>query len=419
MMTRMLRNILFVAAAITLGVVACSDPVLDEVLEELPLELQRVLDDIEQHEVQVLYVQIDRDRKNNPQFTYYDYGLDEGVYFYPASTVKMPVAILALERLNTLGIDGLDRHSRMQTDSMRYPQSTVLYDTTSANRMPSVGHYAKKIFIVSDNDAYNRLYEFLGQEYINDRLHALGMNRTRIIHRLSDFRFGPEENRYTNPVSFFNADTLVYAQYEQKAETRQWYHPSGESKGLAFINPEGERINEPFDFSQKNFFPLNDQVQCLISVLFPESRADSMRFDLTHDDYEFLYKVMSMKPGESVRPAYPPPFYYDGYCKFLGFGDSKEPIPDNIRVFNKVGDAYGYLTDCAYIVDFDNNIEFILAATIHVNANQTFNDGVYEYDETGFPFLGELGRQVYDYELKRKRKRKPDLSRFKLDYSND
>jgi hypothetical protein len=71
------------------------------------------------------------------------------------------------------------------------------------------------------------------------------------------------------------------------------------------------------------------------------------------------------------------------------------------------------ITDCSYIVDFENGIEFILAATIHVNSNGIYNDGKYEYDEIGIPFLAELGRVIYNYELNRPRNRPPDLSRLK------
>ena len=83
------------------------------------------------------------------------------------------------------------------------------------------------------------------------------------------------------------------------------------------------------------------------------------------------------------------------------YGDSEEPIPDHIEIANKVGWAYGYLTDCAYIRDTQRDISFFLTATIHVNSNQIYNDGIYEYDSIGMPFLAELGRQVYDYELQR------------------
>ena len=74
----------------------------------------------------------------------------------------------------------------------------------------------------------------------------------------------------------------------------------------------------------------------------------------------------------------------------------------HIKIYNKVGYAYGYLTDCAHIVDTKNNISFTLTATIHVNKNQIFNDDTYEYDEIGIPFLAELGRQIHQFYLNQK-----------------
>lgn len=76
----------------------------------------------------------------------------------------------------------------------------------------------------------------------------------------------------------------------------------------------------------------------------------------------------------------------------------KKDIPEHIEIYNKVGYAYGYLTDFAYIKDTQNNIEFILSATIHVNQNGIFNDDNYEYDTIGIPFLAELGRRIYNSE---------------------
>jgi hypothetical protein len=94
--------------------------------------------------------------------------------------------------------------------------------------------------------------------------------------------------------------------------------------------------------------------------------------------------------------------YYDSYGKFLMFGDSKDPIPPTIKIYNKIGQAYGTLTDCAYVVDAENKIEFMVSATILVNKNQIFNDDTYEYEEIGLPFLAELGRQLYDKNKKKK-----------------
>jgi len=126
---------------------------------------------------------------------------------------------------------------------------------------------------------------------------------------------------------------------------------------------------------------------------------------------------MSQLPRETKYPAYSKDkTYTDSYCKFLMFGETKKHIPSSIRIFNKIGDAYGYMIDNAYVVDFENNIEFMLSAVINTNTDGIYNDGKYEYHKIGYPFMRNLGRAVYKYELKRTRVRQPDLSDFKMKY---
>jgi hypothetical protein len=177
------------------------------------------------------------------------------------------------------------------------------------------------------------------------------------------------------------------------------------------------KIEEPLNFSRKNRFYLTDLHQILRSVIFPETVPAEQRFHFTDDDYRFLYKYMSQLPSETIYPEYDLVEHYDAYVKFFMFGTQKKTaIPKNIRIFNKVGWAYGFLTDVAYIVDFEKNIEFMLSATIYCNADGVLNDDRYDFDTVGLPFLEKLGQQVYDYELKRKRRYSPDLSKFKVRY---
>src|SRR6185312_11120498 len=122
------------------------------------------------NEVQILYTQIDRDENNVPHFKSFSYRLNSNHYFYPASTVKLPTAIFALEKLNELNIKGLTVKSAMITDSAFAGQTKVKHDSSSRNGLPSMSNYIKKILLVSDNDAYNRLYEFVGREEINQKL---------------------------------------------------------------------------------------------------------------------------------------------------------------------------------------------------------------------------------------------------------
>jgi len=91
-------------------------------------------------------------------------------------------------------------------------------------------------------------------------------------------------------------------------------------------------------------------------------------------------------------------------------------MPPHVRVFNKVGWAYGCLTDVSYVADFKNKVEYMLSVTIYVNSDGILNDNKYDYETIGWPFLYKAGQTIYRYELNRSRKHVPDLSRFKLQY---
>ena len=70
-------------------------------------EIATIVENIDAHHVQIRYTQIHRDTLGQPQFRSYEYGVDEERYFYPASTAKLPVAILALQRLRELQRKGV------------------------------------------------------------------------------------------------------------------------------------------------------------------------------------------------------------------------------------------------------------------------------------------------------------------------
>ena len=383
-----------------------------DLLKQHPDLFQSVLSNPD-NKVQIIYTQIDRGNNGNPKFTDHYFNINDSSYFYPASTVKLPIAILALQKLNELKITGLDKNSTMISEADYSSQTEVYNDPSSPDGRPTIEHYIKKILLVSDNDAFNRLYEFLGQEYINNTLHKMGYKEVQIVHRL-DISLSEDENRHTNPVRFFDAnDKLIY---EKPLEASKLIYAERNTKmGNGFYRGN-QLINEPFDFSKKNRMSLTTLHSIVRSVMFPEMVSKQQRFNLTKDDYDFLRKYMSMTPLESRFPFYDRENYWDGYVKFLMYGAEKNPIKDGIRIFNKVGDAYGFLIDAAYIADFNNNVEFMLSAVIHCNSDGIFNDDIYEYDEVGFPFMKHLGEVIYNLELKRKKNRVPDLNKFRFNY---
>ena len=76
--------------------------VVEGILETHPEWFADVLARADEHRLQILYTQIDRDVENRPSFRSHGYRLAPDRYFYPASTVKLPAAALALEKLNEL-----------------------------------------------------------------------------------------------------------------------------------------------------------------------------------------------------------------------------------------------------------------------------------------------------------------------------
>jgi len=400
---------------------ACSSTIIEDenLLESLMMreadKFAEIVANKDAYEVQIIYTQINRDENNQPSFKSFYFNVDPDRYFYPASTVKFPASVLALEKLNRLGVEGLDKYTAMLHDSSFSGQTSVRYDSTAENYLPSVAHYIKKIMLVSDNDAHNRLYEFLGQGPFNDELHKRGLTRTRMTHRLAIF-LSEEENRHTNPVHFVKDGALVLQQ-EAQYNDKPFNFPGTILRGKAYMRRD-TLVNEPFDFTTKNNFPLSEQQQLLKAIFFPDAVQPAERFDLSEDDYKFLYQYMSQLPRQTNYPDYTSdPEKYDAYAKFLMYGsEQRATIPEHIKIFNKIGQAYGYLTDNAYIIDFENNIEFMLSATLLANRNQTFNDGTYDYEAMGLPFMKDLGEAIYNYELKRVRKYPADLSAFKIKY---
>ncbi|MBL0335358.1 MAG: serine hydrolase [Chitinophagaceae bacterium] len=368
--------------------------------------------------VQIICTQVDHLKKNKVKLTTHSFRNDPSEYFYPASTVKLPIAILALQKLRELKIPGLTMNSTMITEAEGPVQTAVSTDPSAVNGKPTIAQYIRKILLVSDNDAFNRLYEFLGQEYINRNLHRMGYTDTRIIHRLSIF-LSEKDNRHTNPVRFLDDSGKLL--YYKPAETSTWDYAQEKTPVAQYLMGKGfirgdELVNQPFDFSTKNRMPLGDLHAILTSIIFPESVPAKQRFHLQEEDYLFLRKCMSILPRESKSPAYDTTRYGDNIVKFIYYGAASGNADTTIHIFNKPGDAYGFMTDAAYVADFKNKRDFLLSATIYCNSDSIFNDDHYDYDAIGFPFMRNLGRLIHEKEIHRTPTREPGWSGFLFNY---
>jgi hypothetical protein len=384
-----------------------NDSLLVALMKQNPNYFASLLADPGQYRIQILYTQINRDKKNIPHFKEYSYRLNANEYFYPASTVKFPLSVLALEKLNNLKVQGLTKASTAIYDSVTARQETIYNNPYAIDGRQTIEQAIKEVLVVSDNNAANRLYEFLGQEYIHSQLANRGFPEVYIRNRLELGRT-PLENRQTQAVHFYDENNkLIYTQPAQNNTGKLPYY--NVLIGNGYLNNNDSLINAPLNFSEKNRISLSDLHHIMQSVIFPNQMPKKQRFNLSSNDRKFLLQWMHTTPNESNYPTYDSSAYYPAYAKFIMLGSEKSPIPSNIKIFSKAGDAYGFLLDNTYIIDTEAKVEFMLSAVIYVNADGILNDNTYDYRTIGLPFMKNLGNTIYKYELSRKRAYRPNF----------
>ncbi|MFZ4429633.1 MAG: serine hydrolase [Phycisphaerales bacterium] len=318
-------------------------------------------------------------------------------YFYPASTVKLLAAVAALEMLSELRaatgnpLVNADAPLRIQP----LFDGDAIQEREPSNRgggFITVQHEIRRIMLVSNNPAFNRLYDLVGVDELNERMHRAGLQSVRISHRLSDARPVPDQSR-TAAVTIRTAlgDTEVPA---REGRTPVPLEQPGVLVGEGMMRGGGVVEQGPVDFSRRNAVSLLDLQDALIMILRPDIDLGGRRFALDENDRVRLASPMEQYPRESPNPLLVGSQYTDDYCKLFLPG-LREWRPDRrLRVVNKVGQAYGFTIDNAYIEDPETGDAFFLAACIYTNADGVLNDDRYEYASVAEPFMAALALEM-------------------------
>ena len=203
------------------------------------------------------------------------------------------------------------------------------------------------------------MYEFLGRDYINRQLRAKKNNPVRISHRIETENAFQQERKKIQ----FLSSTNIAAKSDNKIDD---ISVQNTRKGIGFMK-DGLLISETMDFLEKNYYPLEAQHNTIKRLFFENNFPLRERFNIKKSTKENLKNFMSNPPR---KLGYDESEYYDSYGKFFIYGDTQDNIPDGIKIYNKVGSAYGTITETAYIEDKVNDVKFILSATILVNKNR-------------------------------------------------
>ncbi|HWS40126.1 MAG TPA: serine hydrolase [Arenimonas sp.] len=326
-----------------------------------------------------------RKKNSRTQWQKTSWQLTPKQWFSTASVAKMPIALLACEKFAALGLDLSAKIGFTQVPiGGEWPADEPAYETLERT--------LTRIFTISENPPFNRLYDFLGVDAMNERLQAMDYPTARLISRMS----APVvDNDRTRAGMVLNSkDELIYTFSERVGKPRVFAY--GDALiGKGFLKDSGELIVGPHNFSKTNYLSLSNTQQMLKAIVDPTSVPSNQRWAIPESMRQQILKIMAMMPRQSTDPIYPEAEYPDGYCRFFILGDVKTRKPDSMTLIGKVGEAYGYLTDVEYITDTKSDWECYLSANIYVNADGIFNDDKYEYESIGYPFLAALGRAVW------------------------
>ena len=348
--------------------------------------LSEILKNKDDYEIQIAYTEITRDKYGEPVFRDFELQVDEEIYFYPASTIKLPIIVLTLDKINDLRSTGIDitPKSKIIVSSTHDENNQIQKDSIT-----SFQNLIADVFLVSDNTASNILIDFIGHNYFNTKMVQAGFKHTYLNHK-----FNPDPYVNINWKIKTLKNELISSNENQitiTADQKTLRLKKGKKKFQ-----DGILINGSFDFSEKNRSSVTDMHNVIKRIIFPLEFDKDKTFNLNVEDYDFLRYWMSRFTYEDIGDKFKTEKkYFDSYNKFFIYGDDTIVRDKNIRVYNKIGQAYGTSIDNAYIKNYQDDVEFFLTATIYTNKNKTINDNVYEYDQIAIPFLSKLSKSLY------------------------
>ena len=365
---------------------ATADPLLERLLGGAGKTLKTVLAEREKYRFQVLYGPV-LDKGGVPTLERHGYYAD-AEYFFPASSMKVPLTLASYERLPVLRTakhPALDRDATLEIHPVA---------GTEAPYATSLSRETWRALIVSDNASANRLLAFVGHREAHESLWGLGLSTAR-VH--TGFATGREIDPATvSPrIDIVPKDGPKDSLPARKSVLTLPATRAARLEVGSAVVVDGRKVPGPMSFAEKNAMSLRDLQDALVRIVRPELLpTKAPKGQTTHDDLDYLRKTLSTPPSKSGLPGYDRNVVADYQLNPFLRGLERVRSRDRLEIYVKVGQAYGFLTTNAYVVEKATGKSFFLAATIYANPNEVLNDDLYAYDQIAFPALADVAEAI-------------------------
>jgi len=386
---------------LALGGVAGAAPAgdLTPILSAQPGQFARLLATPETYRLQVLVSEVITNAAGQPDLRRFGYRVG-AEYFYPASSIKLGAAVTSLQTIEQLQAahHSADLLAVPLTIAPLFPGDPA--QTNDPSNLEgghiTLAHELRKLALVSDNDAFNRLFDLVGHEHLNENLHTLGLDSVVINHRLSESRAVPG-GQASASVTFWPPGEAPIVVPERHSSLNFTNRAARLQVGRGYMR-DGKLVNEPMDFTHGNGISLADLQSLLVKLVRPDIDLGTPPLQLASAHRAWLLRAMTEYPRESTNPVYAVTEYPDDYCKFLLPG-IRRVFPatapgGRIQITAKIGQAYGFTIENSYVYNPANGRAVFVTAVIYTNTREILNTDQYEYDTVAAPFYADLGELV-------------------------
>lgn len=233
--------------------------------------------------------------------------------WWAASSVKLFVAIAALEQVRTLGFS---------------PRATATFEWEDGAITREVRQIVSNALIPSDNDAYNELCDIVGFDKLNRDFFSRrnGFTATVLLRRFSNQATGEA----VHGRSLRNTPAVLF-----REGTRERRMQKRTGRGNYPCADEG------------NCTTLADLAEAMRRVMLHEELPPSQRFALGEPELSLLRRAL-----ESERPR------GNGLPTAIreGYG------PHAVRIYHKPGYAYRWISDVMFVEDVASGRRWLIAA---------------------------------------------------------
>ena len=357
-----------------------SDSIQSIINKDTSLVIKEVFSHPESYKLKIILSQVTTDRNGGKHLNSWHFRDTISEYFYPASMVKIPVALSFMEFLN--------EHKEFNPD-----HSDILVDSSSLVKERSLHNDLMLMLSASDNIAFNRIYNLVGCKYINIDLLKKRYKNTYVVHR---FEPGNEKYHQTAlPVKVYNnTNKLIYSHPADSATAILGHQLKDSLIGIGYYLNDS-LYPRPKSFRYHNYVDIRDLHEMMISIVYPQLTTHK-QFNLSEAQRDTIKYFLHRTPlHQNFKEYSDTSIFHQNFLRLILFGRDKNVVYPDIEFFNKSAMAYGFMGDCCYLKDLKSNTEFFLTIYMYLNKDEILNDNKYEFDTIGVPFMRKFGELIY------------------------